>query len=77
MVTWDTVRHVLLDHGGVIVPKESLTMYKDAEHNLSPIGLASKWSAIVGIVFMFIGVSWIAKVFEVISGRLSTAETSV
>lgn len=71
MVTWDTVRHVLLDHGGVIVPKESLTMYKDADHNLSVMGFVSKWSAIVGIVLMFIGVAWIAKVFEAMSGRWS------
>lgn len=64
MVTFDTVRHVLLDHGGVIVRKESLTMYKDANHNLSAIGLFSQWSAIIGLVFMFIGVSWVANIFD-------------
>lgn len=66
-VTFDTIRHVLLDHGGVIVEPKQLAMYADIHYNLSPIGLFCQRSTYAGLFLLFVGVSWLTKIFEPIT----------
>lgn len=54
----DPVRHVLLDHGGVICEPEKLAMYADGEGNLSTVGEICRWATIIGLSSVLAGVLW-------------------
>jgi hypothetical protein len=64
LVTWDPLRHVLLDHGGVFFEERTLAMYQDSKGTLSPMGRFSQISSILGMVLVMWGVLWFLRVPE-------------
>eukprot|EP00928_Gymnodinium_smaydae_P043340 TRINITY_DN2905_c0_g1_i1.p2 TRINITY_DN2905_c0_g1~~TRINITY_DN2905_c0_g1_i1.p2 ORF type:complete len:145 (+),score=37.68 TRINITY_DN2905_c0_g1_i1:379-813(+) len=62
LVMVDVTRHVLNDHGGVIAPEESLSMYVGAGHSkLSRLGRFCQVSTISGVLFMLLGQALLLK----------------
>lgn len=57
LVMWDFIRHILLDHGGVVFPEEALAMYRD-DGGLTTMGRASQFTTITGFVIFLTGVIW-------------------
>lgn len=57
LLLWDPCRHVLLDHGGVIVSPQELAMYNSAG-GLSFMGRCSQQLTLVGFVLLIGGVIW-------------------
>ncbi|CAE7573781.1 unnamed protein product [Symbiodinium natans] len=47
LVMWDSFRHILLDHGGVLFPEEVLAMYRD-DGGLTTMGHISQFTTITG-----------------------------
>jgi len=54
----DPIRHVLLDHDGVICAPQKLAMYADGEGHLTVVGTFCKWATILGLTMMMSGVAW-------------------
>jgi len=55
LVALDTLRHILLDHGGVFFEPQVLAMY--TSKGLSPIGRTCQWTTIIGLVLLFVGLA--------------------
>mmetsp|Transcript_30206 Transcript_30206/g.54834 ORF Transcript_30206/g.54834 Transcript_30206/m.54834 type:complete len:139 (-) Transcript_30206:90-506(-) len=72
LLMWDTVRHVLLDHGGVFFKIEDLVMYNHYG-GLTPMGHISQSAAVFGFLMLLSGVLWFAGVLELCCGRRSDA----
>lgn len=66
LVLLDPIRHLLLDHGGVICEPEDLAMYADGDGNLSTVGEFCRWATIIGMALIASGVMW----FVGIPGKL-------
>lgn len=60
MMLVDPTRHLLLDHGGVICAPEDLVMYAD-NGGLTTLGKVGRWSTIMGLVFLLVGVLWVLR----------------
>lgn len=60
MMLVDPTRHLLLDHGGVICAPEKLAMYAD-DGGLSYAGQVGRWSSIIGLGFLLVGVLWVLR----------------
>jgi hypothetical protein len=60
---WDVLRHVMLDHGGLVFSEQTLAMYS-ADGSLSAMGWTSMVLAIVGMCMVMAGMALFLKMPE-------------
>jgi hypothetical protein len=60
---WDVLRHVMLDHGGLLFSEQILMMYAE-DGSLSAMGWTSMVLAIVGMCMLMAGMALFLKVPE-------------
>jgi len=61
---WDVLRHVMLDHGGVIFSERTLAMYAPDGSGLSVMGWTSMILAIIGMCILMVGMVLFLKMPE-------------
>lgn len=61
----DPIRHVLLDHDGVFFKPSFLSMY-NTNGTLSPTGRTCQIFTVLGLVNLFMGISWFMNLDQVL-----------